>query len=54
MSLSFKYYLKICFYMLYGTLMWDSYNEKFKVLEAGESGIYLVCLFNHVKAILGT
>lgn len=54
MSLSFKYSLKIYFYVLYGALTWDSYNEKFKVLEAGESGIYRVCLFNHVKAILGT
>lgn len=54
MSLGFNHRLKIHFYVLYGTLMWDSYNQKFKVLEAGESGICLVCLFNHVKAILGT
>lgn len=54
MNLSSKYHQKICFYVLYGTLMWDSYNEKFKVLEAGESGVYVVCLFSRVKAILGT
>lgn len=44
----------MCFYVLCGMLMWDSYNAKFKAAEAGEGGIYLVCLFNHVKAILGT
>lgn len=32
--------------------MWDSYNEKFKVLAAGESGVYLVCLFNPVKSYI--
>lgn len=42
----------VCFYVLHGTLMWDSYNEKFKVLVAGESGIYLVCLFNPVKSYI--
>lgn len=29
-------------------------NATFPAPEAGEGGIYLVCLFSHVKAILGT